>query len=66
MTRRGSPSRLCVSASPWCQSLHQNVMEEAGYLNQTRRAKSVTLAEPGLEHARALAARFLSETGQDP
>jgi len=36
-----------------------DVLEEAGYLNQTRRAKSVTLTKTGLEHAYALAARFL-------
>jgi hypothetical protein len=42
-----------------------DTLEEAGYLNQTRRAKSVTLTETGLEHARSLAARFLDETGQD-
>lgn len=34
-------------------------LEEAGYLNQTRSAKSVTLTETGLAHARALEARFL-------
>ena len=42
-----------------------DALEEAGYLSQTRRAKSVTLTEAGLEHARALAARILGENGQD-
>ena len=40
-----------------------DALEEAGYLNQTRRAKSVTLTEAGLEHARALEAKFLGNAG---
>ena len=40
-----------------------DALEEAGYLNQTRRAKSVTLTEAGLEQARALEARFLGNAG---
>jgi DNA-binding PadR family transcriptional regulator len=39
-------------------------LEEAGYLNQTRRAKSVTLTEAGLEHARALEAKFLDSSAE--
>jgi DNA-binding PadR family transcriptional regulator len=42
-----------------------DALEEAGYLNQTRRAKSVTLTEAGLEQARALAARYLVTAAQD-
>ena len=41
-------------------------LEEAGYLSQTRRAKSVTLTEAGLEQARALEARFLGSTAEGP
>ena len=41
-----------------------DALEEAGYLNQTRRAKSVTLTEAGLEHARALEAKFLGNTAE--
>ena len=43
-----------------------DALEEAGYLNQTRRAKSVTLTEAGLEHARALEAKFLGNTAEGP
>jgi hypothetical protein len=43
-----------------------DALEEAGYLNQTRRAKSVTLTETGLEHARVLAARFLGNAAEGP
>jgi hypothetical protein len=39
-----------------------DALEEAGYINQTRRAKSVTLTEAGCERAQALAARYLEET----
>ena len=42
-----------------------DALEEAGYLNKTRRAKSVALTEPGLEHARALAARYLGNAAED-
>ena len=38
-----------------------DALEEAGYINQTRRAKSVTLTEAGVERARALAAKYLAE-----
>lgn len=38
-----------------------DALEEAGYINQTRRAKSVTLTEAGVEQARALAAKYLTE-----
>jgi DNA-binding PadR family transcriptional regulator len=41
-----------------------DALEKAGYLNQTRRAKSVTLTEAGLEHARALEAKFLGNTAE--
>ena len=43
-----------------------DALEEAGYLSQTRRAKSVTLTEAGLEHARALEAGFLGKTAEGP
>ena len=43
-----------------------DALEGAGYLHQTRRAKSVTLTEAGLEHARALADRFLGDTAEGP
>jgi hypothetical protein len=43
-----------------------DALEEAGYLNQTRRAKSVTLTEAGLEHARALEAKFLGNSAEGP
>jgi len=39
-----------------------DTLEEAGYINQTRRAKSVTLTEAGIERARALAAKYPAET----
>jgi hypothetical protein len=38
-----------------------DALEEAGYLNQSRGAKSVTLTEAGMERARALAARYLGD-----
>ena len=41
-----------------------DALEEAGYINQTRRAKSVTLTEEGCERARALAARYLGEMAE--
>jgi hypothetical protein len=40
-----------------------DALEEVGYINQTRRAKSVTLTETGLEHARELEAKFLGNAG---
>jgi hypothetical protein len=39
-----------------------DALEEAGYINQTRRAKSVTLTEAGCERAQALATRYLGGT----
>jgi hypothetical protein len=42
-----------------------DALEEAGYLHQTRRAKSVTLTEGGLERARALAACYLGDSAPD-
>ncbi len=42
-----------------------DALEEAGYLNQTRRAKSVTLTEAGVEQAQALAAKYLADTAAD-
>ena len=41
-----------------------DALEEAGYLNQSRGAKSVTLTEAGIERARALAARYLGEAAE--
>lgn len=41
-----------------------DALEEAGYLNRRRRAKSVTLTEAGIEHARTLAARYLGEAAE--
>ncbi len=41
-----------------------DALEEAGYLNQSKRAKSVTLTEAGIERARALAARYLGEAAK--
>jgi len=38
-----------------------DALEEAGYLNQTRRAKSVTLTEAGIERARSLAIKYLGD-----
>jgi DNA-binding PadR family transcriptional regulator len=38
-----------------------DALEEAGYLSQTRRAKSVTLTEAGIERARTLAASYLGQ-----
>jgi hypothetical protein len=43
-----------------------DALEGAGYLHQTRRAKSVTLTETGLEQARALEARYLADTAEGP
>ena len=42
-----------------------NALEEAGYLNQTRRAKSVTLTDAGIEQAWALAAKYLSNVAEE-
>jgi hypothetical protein len=39
-----------------------DALAQAGYLNQSRGARSVTLTQAGIEHARALAARYLGET----
>jgi len=36
-----------------------DALEQQGYLNQSRRAKSVTLTEKGLQRARALQAKYL-------
>ena len=41
-----------------------DALEEAGYLNPSRGAKSVTLTEAGIERARALAARYLGEAAE--
>ena len=41
-----------------------DALEEAGYLNQSRGAKSVTLTQAGIEHARAVAARVLGEAAE--
>ena len=41
-----------------------DALEEAGYLNPSRRTKSVTLTEAGIERAQALAARYLGEAAQ--
>jgi DNA-binding PadR family transcriptional regulator len=41
-----------------------DALEEAGYLNQSRGAKSVTLTEAGIERARALATRYLGEAAE--
>jgi Domain of unknown function (DUF6429) len=38
-----------------------DALEEAGYLGQTRRTKSVTLTEAGVERARVLAAQYLPD-----
>jgi hypothetical protein len=38
-----------------------DLLEEAGYLNQTKQAKSVTLTEAGIERALALAAKYLGD-----
>jgi DNA-binding PadR family transcriptional regulator len=42
-----------------------DALEEAGYINQTRRAKSVTLTEAGCERARALAAKYLGDMPEE-
>jgi hypothetical protein len=42
-----------------------DALEEAGCLNQTRRAKSVTLTEEGIEQARRLAAKYLSDAAKE-
>ena len=42
-----------------------DALEEAGYLNQTRRARSVTLTGEGTKQARALAATYLPEMAID-
>jgi hypothetical protein len=41
-----------------------DALEEAGYLNQSRGAKSVMLTEAGIEHAQALAARYLGDAAE--
>ncbi len=41
-----------------------DALEEAGYLNPSRGAKSVTLTEAGIERAQALAARYLGEAAK--
>jgi hypothetical protein len=41
-----------------------DALEEAGYTNQTRRAKSVTLTEEGCERARALASQVPGRNGR--
>jgi len=41
-----------------------DALEEAGYINQTRRAKSVTLTEAGCERARALATKYLGDRSE--
>lgn len=41
-----------------------DALEEAGYLSQSRGAKSVTLTQAGIEQARALAARYLGESAE--
>lgn len=41
-----------------------DALEEAGYLNQSRGAKSVTLTQAGIERARALTARYLGEAAE--
>jgi hypothetical protein len=42
-----------------------NALEEAGYLDQTRRAKSLTLTGSGIERARALAVQYLGDAAAD-
>jgi Mn-dependent DtxR family transcriptional regulator len=41
-----------------------DALAEAGYLNQTKRTKSVMLTEAGIERARALAARYLGDAAE--
>jgi len=41
-----------------------DALEEAGYVNQSRGAKSVTLTQAGIEQARALAARYFGEAAE--
>lgn len=41
-----------------------DTLEEAGYLSQSKRAKSVGLTEAGVERAKELAAKYLS-AGED-
>jgi hypothetical protein len=41
-----------------------DALEESGYINQTRRAKSVTLTEAGCEQARALATKYLGDRAE--
>jgi hypothetical protein len=71
---------LLLYLTSWEEKVHDNLtvhrawkgylfevldaLEEAGHLNQTRCAKSVTLTKTGLEHAHALAARFLGNTAK--
>lgn len=42
-----------------------DALEAAGYLNQSRRAKSVTLTEEGVERARALMAKYLDRAAAE-
>ncbi|MFC2037372.1 DUF6429 family protein [Chloroflexota bacterium] len=72
---------LLLHLTSWEERLHEDLtihrawkgfrfealdaLEEAGYLNQNRRAKSVTLTEAGIEHARALAAKYLGDAAAD-
>ncbi len=41
-----------------------DALEEAGYINQTRRAKSVTLTQAGIEQARMLVAKYLPDAAE--
>ena len=41
-----------------------DALEEAGYLIPSHAAKSVTLTEAGIEHARALAARYSGKAAE--
>jgi hypothetical protein len=42
-----------------------DALEEAGYINQTRRAKSVTLTQAGIEHARTLVTKYLGNLTEE-
>jgi hypothetical protein len=41
-----------------------DALEEAGYLTQTRRAKSVHLTKEGVARAQALAAKYLGDAAE--
>ncbi len=41
-----------------------DALEAEGYLNQTRRAKSITLTEAGVERAQTLSAKYLADTDE--